>query len=240
MDLNDRLLAVADQIRLPENRPFVTLSYAQSLDGSIAIMQGERTQISGPESTRLTHQLRANHDAILIGIGTLLADDPHLTVRFVEGHNPQPVVLDRNLRIPVDSYLVQSNPPWIVTLEDADPDKVQELISLGAKLIYVPDSKPGHLHIDRILEALHARGIQRLMVEGGARVITSFLEARLIDFMVVTISPLILGGLPAVSFPRRVGSTTKTKEFIKLDRMNTTFNGEDLVVFGCPVSIKPG
>jgi len=232
-------MAVADQIRQPEDRPFVTLSYAQSLDGSIAIMEGERTQISGPESARLTHQLRADHDAILIGIGTLLADDPHLTVRLVEGNNPQPVVLDRNLRIPVDSNLVQSNPPLIATLEGADREKIQKLTSLGAEVVYVQDSRPGNLHIHTILDILHARGIRRLIVEGGARVLTSFLEARLTDFMVVTISPMILGGLPAVSFPRRRGSTTKVKEIIKLDKMNSTFYGEDLVVFGRPVSEKP-
>ncbi|MGB5843289.1 MAG: dihydrofolate reductase family protein, partial [Anaerolineales bacterium] len=80
MDLHDRIMTAVDQIEQPDGRPFVTVGYAQSLDGSIAIRRGERTQISGPESACLTHQLRANHDAILIGIGTVLADDPRLTV----------------------------------------------------------------------------------------------------------------------------------------------------------------
>ncbi|HEX9595492.1 MAG TPA: RibD family protein, partial [Anaerolineales bacterium] len=83
------------------DRPTVTLSYAQSLDGSIALHRGEPLTLSGPESMAMTHRLRAAHDAILVGIGTVISDDPQLNVRLVEGRNPQVVVLDSRLRLPL-------------------------------------------------------------------------------------------------------------------------------------------
>ena len=233
MDLHERILSASRQVEHPPDRPFVTLSYAQSLDGSIATGKGERTQISGLESTKLTHILRANHDAILIGIGTLLVDNPQLTVRRVEGENPRPVILDSKLRTPIDSVLMQSN-PWIATAENADQAKANNLTSMGAKLIYLPASQEGYLHLPALMESLHREGSRRLMVEGGARVLASFLESQLVDFIVVTISPLILGGLPAIQFKNSLNSTNKNKYITRLVNINTDFAGEDLVVFGRP------
>ena len=122
-----RTMALIDQIlpeikRLPgaAGRPVVTLSYAQSLDGSIAARRGFPLQISGTESAQLTHQLRAVHDAILVGIGTVLADDPHLTVRHAQGKDPQPVVLDSQLRFPLGAKLLRERSPWIATTSRAD------------------------------------------------------------------------------------------------------------------------
>jgi len=237
MDLHERILAATRKVEHPPGRPFVTLSYAQSLDGSIAAGKGERTQISGPESAKVTHILRADHDAILIGIGTLLVDDPQLTVRLVEGENPRPVILDSKLRIPIDSVLMQSNPPLIVAAENADQAKAIKLTSMGAKLIYLPASHEGCLHLPALMESLHREGIRRLMVEGGARVLASFLESQLVDYVVVTISPLILGGLPAVQFKNSLESADNKKVFPSLVKMNTGFVGEDLVVFGHPLWI---
>ena len=92
-------------------RPFVTLTYAQSLDGSIAADPGQPLSLSGPQSLLLTHYLRAAHDAILVGIGTVLADNPLLNVRLVEGKNPQPVIVDSQLRFPLDANLLRRHPP---------------------------------------------------------------------------------------------------------------------------------
>ena len=99
----------------------VTLSYAQSLDGSLTTRRGERLTLSGEETKLLTHRLRAAHDAILVGIGTVLADNPKLTARLVGGPHPLPVVLDRRLRIPMDSEIIQRTDliPWVVCGEDA-------------------------------------------------------------------------------------------------------------------------
>ena len=102
--------------------PFVTLSYAQSLDGSIAARRGEALGLSGPESLRLTHRLRSMHDAILVGIGTVLSDNPRLTVRLVNGQNPRPIVVDSRLRIPLNCRLFAENKVTPVS-KSAEPGK---------------------------------------------------------------------------------------------------------------------
>ena len=234
MDLHERILTAASEIEQPGGRPLITLSYAQSLDGSIAARRGERTQISGPESARLTHHLRAHHEAIIIGIGTLLVDDPRLTVRLVGGKSPTPVILDSKLRTPVNSGLVQSNPPWIVTTDEAYETKGQELSAAGAKLFNLPADSRGLIQMPALMDVLQREGIRRLMVEGGAEVLASFLYAQLVDFLVVTISPLILGGLPAFQFPGSPGSSAKSGAGPRLEKMNVEFAGEDLVVYGRP------
>ena len=110
----DQLLARATTHRLQTGRPLVSLSYAQSLDGSLAARRGSPLLLSGKASMQLTHRLRASHDAILVGIGTILADDPQLTVRLVQGPQPQPVILDSHLRLPPNARVFQGPKlPWI-------------------------------------------------------------------------------------------------------------------------------
>jgi 3,4-dihydroxy 2-butanone 4-phosphate synthase/GTP cyclohydrolase II len=184
--------------RLP-TRPTVTLSYAQSLDGSIAARRGQPTAISGPESLKLTHQLRANHDAILVGIGTVLADDPRLTVRLVPGKQPQPVVVDGRLRFPLNARLRHHpKPPLIVTTLQADPARQAVLEAAGLVVCRVEETRDGRVSLPALLAKLAEQGIGTVMVEGGAQIITSFLAAQLVDQMVITIAPRLLAGLPAV------------------------------------------
>jgi riboflavin-specific deaminase-like protein len=123
MNLNqqiDQWLQAAQKNFNAAERPFVTLSYAQSLDGSIALHNHAPLSLSGPESLCLTHQLRSMHDGILIGIGTVLSDDPQLTVRHWVGHNPQPIVLDSQLRIPAKARLccLPDKRCWVLTTVD--------------------------------------------------------------------------------------------------------------------------
>lgn len=235
MDIHERILLAVEGLEKPADRPFVTLSYAQSLDGSIAARKGVRSQISGPESGQITHHIRANHDAILIGIGTLLADDPQLTVRLVEGKNPRPIILDSQLRTPLDSFLVRENPPWIATGRNAEKTKAGDLSALGTKLIYLPTDEMGNIQLQALMEVLYQEGIRHLMVEGGAEVLSSFIKTRLVDFVVLTISPLILGGLPAVQLGDFPGYSIENQGMLRLERINTDFAGEDLVVFGRPI-----
>jgi riboflavin-specific deaminase-like protein len=179
-------------------RPAVTLSYAQTLDGSIA-RPGRPLAISGPESTRMTHALRAAHDAILVGIGTVLVDDPRLTVRAAAGRNPQPVVLDSRLRIPPTANLFQhpDRRPWLAAT-DPDPARRSALEALGASVLVLPADESRRVHLGALLDQLGQRGLKTLMVEGGATVITEFLKQQLADHLVVTIAPCIAGGLRAV------------------------------------------
>ena len=234
MDLPDRILEAIQKVKKPVDRPLVTLSFAQSLDGSLAAEIGQQTQISGPESARLTHTLRANHDTILIGIGTMLTDDPRLSVRLVDGVNPKPIILDSKLRIPLDSYLVRFNPPWIATREGADEDKSQELTSLGARVIFLPANQEGRISLPDLVKVLYLEGVRRLMVEGGARIISNFLQSHLVDYMVITISPQILGGVPSVQFERQLDEIYHQVSGLRLEKLNAGNAGDDLVVYGSP------
>jgi GTP cyclohydrolase II len=185
----------------PHNgRPFVTLSYAQSLDGSITARRGQPMALSGPQSMAMCHHVRAQHDAILVGINTILADDPRLTVRLVSGPHPQPIVLDSHLRFPLSASLMRhpQHRPWIATTAHADPARHQRLTAAGCRIFTMPPDAQARVHLPTLLAQLAAQGIHSLMVEGGARVITSFLDWRLVDRVVITIAPLLVGGLHAV------------------------------------------
>jgi 3,4-dihydroxy 2-butanone 4-phosphate synthase/GTP cyclohydrolase II len=184
-------------------RPEVTLAYAQSLDGCLAAAPGRPTALSGPESKALTHRLRAQHDAILVGVGTVLADDPQLTVRLAQGDHPQPIILDSYLRTPPESFLASAHPrrAWIACLAEADPRRGDALRSAGAQLLPLPPGKDGRPSLPVLLEALQRGGIQRLMVEGGAQVLTAFLAQRLANRVCITIAPRFLGGLHAIQSP---------------------------------------
>jgi 3,4-dihydroxy 2-butanone 4-phosphate synthase/GTP cyclohydrolase II len=185
---------------VPNGRPFVTLSYAQSLDGSITRQRGQPMALSGQESMTLTHQLRTGHDAILVGIGTVLADDPRLTVRLVAGPDPQPIIVDSQLRLPLNAKLLNEHPrkPIVATTETADPQKEAALQDAGATVFRLPATANGQVSLPHLLACLDQRGIRSLMVEGGAGIITSFLAGQLVDRLVITVAPLLVGGLNAV------------------------------------------
>ena len=209
--------------------PWVTLSYAQTLDGSIAAEPGKPFEISSPETMQMTHRLRTGHDAILVGIGTVLADDSLLNVRLVDGKDPQPIILDSRLRTPLDSRLIRRSDlhPWIVCAPAAGKDQDAALTATGARLLRVDLGPDGCLSLPRMLECLKSLGIASIMVEGGSRVISSFLQADLVDWAVVTISPRWAGGLPA--YDRGAGSPSDLPHLIDPEYQQC---GPDLVVSG--------
>jgi 3,4-dihydroxy 2-butanone 4-phosphate synthase/GTP cyclohydrolase II len=228
-------LSQAQTFRQRYGRPLVSLCYAQSLDGSLAAREGQRTILSGRESSQLTHQLRLAHDAILVGVGTLLADDPQLTVRLVEGKPPQPVVLDSRLRTPLNARLLTSHPlpAWIATTPDADPQRADALQAGGARLLVLPADSAGRVSLPALFDCLADAGITSLMVEGGAQVIASFLNQRLADQVVVTIAPLFLGGLPAVSQGAiQSHGGQPVASFPRLKDLAYERLGNDLIVWG--------
>lgn len=203
-------------------QPFVTVSYAQSLDGSIGTVAGRPLAISGPASLRLTHALRAQHDAILVGIGTVLADDPHLTVRLVDGPSPQPIVVDSRARLPLDANLWQHPKfPWIATTV-ADSASSQALTQRGGRVLQVSSDNTGHVDLADLLHMLGTLGIRSVMVEGGAQVIASLLAAGLAHQLVVTIAPRLIGGLRLPLVPTE----------ISIANAAYTVWGEDLVLWG--------
>jgi len=180
---------------------------------------------------RLTHRLRAAHRGILVGVGTVLADDPRLTVRLSEGaRHPQPVVLDRRLRTPPDSRLVAGDgpAPWIAAAADADPRRERRLAAAGARVVRLPEGEGG-VDLRALLDYLRGRRVESLMVEGGARVITSFLATRLVDHLVLTIAPRFVGGLPAVA-----ANGERPVVLPRLSGLRHRQLGADLVVWGRP------
>ncbi len=211
----------------PNGRPFVTLSYAQSVDGSITRQRGQPLALSGQESMTLTHQLRTNHDAILVGIGTVLADDPRLTVRLVAGPDPQPIILDSQLRLPLTAKLLTQHPrkPIVATTATADSAKEQALLAAGATVVRLPASANGQVSLPALLACLHKHNIHRLMVEGGATIITSFLAEQLVDRLVITVAPLLVGGLNAVGNLNGHGLP-------QLQNPQTQWLGKDMILSG--------
>ncbi len=193
-------LRQAGERRHQASMPSVTLSYAQSLDGSIAAEPGKPLQLSNPKSQALTHRLRSMHDAVLVGVNTLLSDDPRLTVRLVSGRNPRPIVLDSRLRSPLEAKLFHPPcvPPIIATTDVASAVLEKELQAAGAHIVRMPSQPNGLVDLHMLLRHLYELGIHSLMVEGGAGVITDFLASQLVDQVVITITPQFVGGLSAV------------------------------------------
>jgi GTP cyclohydrolase II len=221
-------LAKAARHRESHSRPLVTLTYAQSLDGCISARPGQATALSCLQSQRMTHEMRAQHDAILVGIGTLLADDPRLNVRLVTGADPQPVILDSYLRTPLKARLLQGQrKPWIIASQDAPLAARRPLQACGAQLVFLPPEDKGRLPLPELLRTLAGMGINSLMVEGGAQVISSFLQSRLVDQVVLTIAPRFLSGYHALEGANPV-------LLPRLESWESRRYGDDLVLFGRP------
>lgn len=214
----------------PPSRPQITLAYAQSLDGSIATKRRQAIALSSEPSLCLTHQLRTIHDAILVGIGTVIADNPRLTVRLASGPDPQPIVLDTTLRFPPTANLaLHPRPPWIATGPHPDGTKRSVLEDIGVEILAQPLAADGGISLPELAATLHRRGIRRLMVEGGQGILSAFLRERLVDRLVVTISPHLVGGLPAL---REIGDA---KSFPRLASLQHSQVGPDLLVWGQPI-----
>jgi 3,4-dihydroxy 2-butanone 4-phosphate synthase/GTP cyclohydrolase II len=195
-----QILARLRKAATPGVRPFVTLSYAQSLDGSIAVSAQTACALSGPGSLRLTHHLRSCHDALLVGVNTVISDDPQLNVRLCSGTSPQPVILDSHLRIPEEARVLAGTgrPPIILTTATAGESEKAARLRVRAQVLTVPADPQGCVDLGAALTLLGDLGIRSVMVEGGAQIISQFLRTGLVDYCVITISPRLIGGVRAV------------------------------------------
>jgi len=179
------------------DRPRVTVKFAQTLDGRIATSSGDGARrISGADSLELAHQLRADHQAILVGVGTVIADDPLLTVRLVKGKNPLRIVVDSRARVPLSAALLNDRSPHntiIAHTRDAPRERIESLRSLGVQTLCVQADAEERVDLAGLLHILRERGIQSLMVEGGAQVTTQLIRRRLVDRLVVCVAPKLVG-----------------------------------------------
>jgi diaminohydroxyphosphoribosylaminopyrimidine deaminase/5-amino-6-(5-phosphoribosylamino)uracil reductase len=176
--------------------PHVALKLALSLDGRIASRTGQSKWVTGPEARARVHLLRAQHDAVVVGIGTALADDPRLTVRDAPGHSPLRVVLDTRLRLPPASRLVQSArevPTWVICTTDAPMSNEEALVERGVEVLRGAPSAEGRVDPLGAFKMLAARGIVTVLIEGGAELAGSVLAGAVVDELHCFIAPILLG-----------------------------------------------
>ncbi len=189
--------------RLAEGRPLVALKIAQSADGYVADAKGNSRWITSEAARRHGHLLRARHDAILVGVGTVLADDPALTCRLpgLEHRSPLRVVLDSGLRTPVASKLALTASDFPTMLFTTAQDGGEALAAQGVSIERVEADEAGRPDIAAVLRALGRSGLTRLLVEGGPAVHASFLRRRLVDIIHIYRGPLLIGagGKPAIA-----------------------------------------
>ena len=182
--------------------PFVTVKFAQTLDGRIATATGHSRWISSPLSLRFAHRLRSLHDAILVGSGTVLRDDPELTCRLVRGRNPLRIVVDTQLRSSPKARIFNGGKgtrTLAATTRRAPAETRRLYETIGIEVLETGEDQAGRVDLRELLTALGRREISSLLVEGGAAVITAFLKEKLADRLIVILAPKIVGeGLNAV------------------------------------------
>jgi len=180
--------------------PFVTLKVAQTLDGKIATSTGESKWITGPEARRLGHFFRNQSDAIIVGIGTVLRDDPSLTTRIdgiEDTHDPHRIILDSHLRIPLDARVLHVDSAantYVATTVSASTHKMKEIKAGKGELLIVDTDTEGRVNLSLLLEELARMGMTSVLIEGGARVNAEALRSGVVDKVVFFIAPKLLGG----------------------------------------------
>jgi diaminohydroxyphosphoribosylaminopyrimidine deaminase/5-amino-6-(5-phosphoribosylamino)uracil reductase len=219
--------------RLTTGLPFVTAKWAMTLDGKSAVAGGDSRWISSDLSRSLVHELRGTMDAILVGIGTILADDPLLTARPPGPRCPVRVVLDSAARLPLSSRLAQTareSPVLLAVTERATPARRAQLVDLGCEVVTIPGAD--RIPITPLLKELCRRGMTNVLVEGGGRVLGSFLDERQVDAVDVFIAPVLEGGDHART-PARGQGLALMRDAIRLRDLEMTQVGGDLRVRGC-------
>jgi len=201
-----RDLNIGYLMRQNTGRPLVTLKTATTLDGQIATRLGESRWITGEEAREHAHLIRSTQDAVMVGVGTLIADDPQLTCRLsgLEGRSPVRVIVDGKMRSPLTSKCAETarnQATWMIVSEGGDSTRIRAFAELGIKILEVPSGKGNYPNLVDAVNLLGTRGITRLMVEGGARLVGALLNADLIDQVIWYRASSIMGddGISAVS-----------------------------------------
>lgn len=219
--------------------PYTTIKFAQTLDGQIATREGHSQWISSPAARKLAHQLRKENDGVMVGTGTAAHDNPQLNLRLVTGENPNRIVLDTHLRLPLDLNVFQANDiekTIIVTTANAPQKKLEQLHQIGVQVIITRLDREGQIDLSLLWNQLGASGITSLLVEGGSALITSILKYQLANRLVVAIAPLILGtGTPAVG---DLGSL-KIDQAIQLNNVKHEILEKDVIVRGDLIYSSP-
>jgi diaminohydroxyphosphoribosylaminopyrimidine deaminase/5-amino-6-(5-phosphoribosylamino)uracil reductase len=218
-------------MRISHGRPLVVLKLATSLDGRIATSTGESRWITGPAALAAAHRLRAEADAIMVGSGTALHDDPELTCRLpgLEGRSPVRIVVDGRLRLDLTSKLVataQRHPTWVITRQGNDPDRIATLVECGLQVIEVATNQGGEIDLGAAFSALGERGVTRVLVEGGGHLAAALFANDLVDRLAWFRAATLLGGdaIPAV----RPFGIDRLEQAPRFARLSLAEIGEDL------------
>jgi diaminohydroxyphosphoribosylaminopyrimidine deaminase / 5-amino-6-(5-phosphoribosylamino)uracil reductase len=210
--------------------PFVTIKYAQTLDGRIATATGDSRWISSEASLKFTHQLRAAHDAILVGAGTVIKDNPELTVRLIRGRNPLRVIVDSELKISRQSKVFQNIPEaatLIATVKNTDDPQFQKISGSGVETVTIDADEKGNVDLKKLFKILAGRNVSSILIEGGAQIITSVLKNNLANRLVTIIAPKIIGsGIEAVGDL----NIRKLEAAIKIYIQKVSRRGDDIIV----------
>ena len=230
----------ADELAAPHarlitsGRPLVTAKFAMSLDGKIATRTGDSKWITGEESRRYVHQLRARSDAIVAGIGTVIADDPQLTARGPDGtslpRQPMRVVVDSSGKLPIESMLLRQPGETLVAMTDGTEAKRTALEEAGAEAWTTP-AVEGRVDLYGLMDELGRRGITSVFVEGGGTLLGSLFDAGLVDRVVAFVAPVIIGGESALS-PVGGQGAERIADALRLTDVRTESFGNDVAVTG--------
>ena len=210
-------------------RPFVLVKSAMSLDGKIATSTGNSKYITSTVARKYVHQLRSEYDAVMIGSNTVIKDDPELTVRLVKGNNPIKIIVDTNLKIPLNAKVFNDTTRLIIaSSKNAPKKKINEIMQKGAKII-LTESKNGKVDLNQLIKELGKLEITSVMIEGGAELNSEAIKSGIVDKVLFFIAPGIIGkGLNAIG---DLGVTTVNKS-IKLKRIISQRVGRDILVEG--------
>ena len=218
-------------------RPFVVAKFAQSIDGRIATRTGASKWITGRSARQFAHRLRRSHDAILVGRGTVSLDDPELTCRMRRGVDPIRIVLDASLKTSLGAKVVRAArsskaPTWLITAEGAPASRRRNFEKKGVETIALR-SRRGRIDLRHLLEILHERKVLSVLVEGGAQVLGSFFDARLVDKVHALTAPLVIGGKGAPSAVAGRGPAL-LEEATPLRHLQMERLGADVHLWGYP------
>lgn len=219
---------------ITHKKPFVTLKSGITLDGKIATHSYDSKWITSEESRLDAHQLRNEHMAILVGVNTVMKDDPELTTRIQNGRNPIRIIIDSSLKIPEDAKVINDKKAdtWIFTSQHPDAAKEEKLLSDGIKVVRTSSLKS--VDLSEMLDVLGKNQISSLLIEGGGTINASFLEGHLIDKVILYIAPKLIGGKEAPSFLEGKGFN-KMSEAIELADTQITKIGNNFKMVGYPI-----
>ncbi len=216
--------------RISSGLPFVTLKIAQTLDGKIAALGGDSKWISQEDSRKFVHRLRKEVDAVLVGINTVIKDNPKLTTRQVRGRNPLRIVLDSKGRIPLSSNLLRQNKDG-KTVIVVTGSQAEKKIKNKAQVWRIKADRENRVNLESFLKSCAQKGINNILVEGGGKVFTSFLKEKLVDRIYCFVSPSIIGeGIPAFGDLgiKRIADALELRD-VKLKRFS-----KDILLIGYP------